>query len=621
MKNVKELVKNVKLDFENRKLARRQIEAGWLLNINFYMGNQYAELLNTGEIVDNGKQYFWQQREVFNHISPVIETRLAKFTRVKAGVSVRPATSDFQDINTAKFATQLIRCVEEENGLSDLVSAANFWSEVTGTAFYKVVWNPELGMPAAENEGGTVYEGDVEITVCPPYEVYPDSLSSSDVSDCVSIIHAKAYPVKVIEDRWGVKLKGRTVSVIETDAGSAGGGRGYRGYSQKILTGEKHAHEVVIERYTLPDSDNPNGRLTIIAGNDLLYDGELPYINGSNGKRGFPFIRQTALKRPASFYGLSIIDRLIPVQRAYNAVKNRKHEYMNRLTLGVMTVEDGSIDLDNLEEEGLAPGKVLIYRQGSTPPKMMSPGTVPSEFRNEEDRLLAEFVTISGVSDFLTSVFTGSENLSGVALSMLIEQDDTRLSISSDSIRSAVMNIGKHIIRLYRQFASTKRLKRVSGENGSIERLSFVGSDITSDDLIFDTENELNDTPANRKNTALELLKLGLLTDESGRLSETAKCKMLELMGFGNWESARSADELHIKQAAKENELFSRGKTAEVSEIDKHSLHINEHIAFLISGESRISDANKNSVTEHIRRHRKYQKLLMEAEKQAGLSR
>ncbi|MCX4286529.1 MAG: hypothetical protein OSJ68_04460, partial [Clostridia bacterium] len=90
----------------------------------------------------------------------------------------------------------------------------------------------------------------------------------------------------------------------------------------------------------------------------------------------------------------SVIERVIPVQRAYNAVKNRKHEFLNRLAMGVLTVENGSVDTDNLEEEGLSPGKILVYRQGAEKPSLMDSGDVPADFAYEEDRLLSEFETV-----------------------------------------------------------------------------------------------------------------------------------------------------------------------------------------------------------------------------------
>ena len=58
------------------------------------------------------------------------------------------------------------------------------------------------------------------------------------------------------------------------------------------------------------------------------------------------------LPLPGAFFGTCVVDRMIPLQRAYNAVRNRKHEFLNRLTMGVVAVEDGSVDAEALAEEG-----------------------------------------------------------------------------------------------------------------------------------------------------------------------------------------------------------------------------------------------------------------------------
>lgn len=55
-------------------------------------------------------------------------------------------------------------------------------------------------------------------------------------------------------------------------------------------------------------------------------------------------------------------------QRAYNKIMNLYNEHLDLATHGWMAVEDGSVDADDLSEEGLAPGKVVIYRQGANPP-------------------------------------------------------------------------------------------------------------------------------------------------------------------------------------------------------------------------------------------------------------
>lgn len=64
-----------------------------------------------------------------------------------------------------------------------------------------------------------------------------------------------------------------------------------------------------------------------------------------------------------------LVSLLIPYQRAYNAIKNRELENINRQSIGVLCVEDGSVDVDNICEEGINGGKVIVYRQGSPAPK------------------------------------------------------------------------------------------------------------------------------------------------------------------------------------------------------------------------------------------------------------
>lgn len=79
-----------------------------------------------------------------------------------------------------------------------------------------------------------------------------------------------------------------------------------------------------------------------------------------------------------------LVDKLIPYQQSYNALKGRYAEYVGRLSVGEVIVEDGSVDTDALAEDGLAPGKVIIYRQGSMPPKISYSDPEVLEIINEQ---------------------------------------------------------------------------------------------------------------------------------------------------------------------------------------------------------------------------------------------
>lgn len=601
-KYAEEIVEEVRRDFEQRREKRKALELQWRLNMNFLSGDQYCEITPTGDIDDYGKQYWWQQREVFNQIASVVETRLAKLARVKTGIVVRPASDDDSDVYAAKLSTQVLKAAGESVDLVKLINAASVWSEATGTCFIKVGWDAGAGkVIGVDKKGAGLHEGDLTVSIVPPFEIFPDNLLAGEPENCRSIIHAKAYHVDEVRDIWGEEVKGEDVNVFSLDSSPLPDTGGYTQGVKGVNASLAPDHCVVLEKYTLPTRDMPDGRLTIVAADKLLYDGELPYINRKDGTRGYPFAVMRCLDKVGCVFGASVIERLIPLQRAYNDVRNRKHEYMNRLAMGVLVVEDGSVDSDILEEEGLAPGKVLIYRQGSEAPRMLDPGRIPSDFLNEEERLLSEFITVSGVSE-LSKYSQTYSSMSGTAISLLVEQDNTRLASTSGSLRECVKQVCYLILRAFKQFAGEKRFMRLAGENGAMQLKSFSASDLTAEDLTFETDNELNDTLANRRNMVLQLVQLGVLQDKEGNMSERSKSRVLELLGFGNWENAADLADCQRDAAIRENAaLKESGKRPELTDVDDDALHIEEHTKAMLSQDlgKKYLDVLGKHIAEH----------------------
>lgn len=611
----KDIVESVLLDFEKRQLERKSFESNWQLNINFFMGNQYCYISPTGEIVENGKQYFWQEKEVYNHIANIIELRQSKLSRVRPTLTVVPFSDDERDIACAKTSKKILKAVSHNLNISKILAKGTMWSEICGTVFYKVDWNNNLGKIVGVNSVGTpIKEGDVEVTVVSPFEIYPDSSTYNNIEDCMSIIYARSFHKDMVKNIWGVDVEGSDIDVYSMDNMSIAGGLGYSSLSNAMAKKVKKDQVIVLEKYEKPTIEYPEGRLIIVAGDKLIYNGELPYINKAENKRGFPFIRQTSIPTPNCFWGTSVIERCIPIQRAFNAVKNRKHEFMNRLTMGILSVEDGSLDIENLEEEGLSPGKVLIYRQGANSPKMLTGESLPIDFKNEEDALINEFTTVSGVSDLLSRSTIANGNISGVALQLMVEQDDIKLSTSSEEIRYSAQEIAKHILRLYKQYAKLPHTSRIIGDNGSIELFYWSASDINSEEVMFETENEINETLAQKRSMIFDLLGSGLLMDENGKISNAMRAKLLEQLGFGIWESTQDIKALQTKSAGKENlQLLQCGDIPNPTDIDDHDVHILEHISFILGNEfekMKLKDKDiESKIMEHIKIHKKMKNL------------
>ncbi len=608
----KDIVEEILKDFRVRQNERKSFESVWQLNINFFIGNQYCYISPNGEIMETNKQYFWQEREVFNHIANIIEIRQSKLSRVRPALTVIPFSDDENDVNCAKTSKKILKAVSHNINISKIISQGTMWSEVCGTAFYKVDWDNASGrIIGVDATNSQIREGDVKVSVVSPFEIYPDSNTYNNIDDCMSIIYARTFHKDTVKNIWGVDCEGEDVNVYTLDSISTAGGLGYTTMSNAVAKKLKKDQVLVLEKYEKPTIDCPNGRLTIIAGDKLIFMGDLPYINKSDNKRGFPFIKQSCIPSPNCFWGGSIVERCIPIQRAYNAIKNRKHEFLNRLTMGILSVEDGSLDIENLEEEGLSPGKVLIYRQGASSPQLLSTGSVPIDFQYEENSLLNEFVNISGVNDIMGSSRLNNGNISGIALQLLIEQDEVKMLSSSEEIKSSAKEMAKHILRLYKQFAIREHTARLVGDNGAIELFYWKGSDINSEEVVFETENELNETLAQKRSMIFEILNSGLLADENGKLSNSMRTKVLEQLGFGIWDNSQDINSLQTSSAGRENIAFMTGKGNLIPrDIDDHNLHINEHTAFMLGTEfERVKQKDKNIETrmmEHIRNHKKF---------------
>lgn len=593
-----EIVSSVESEFKKRQTERFDLERQWELNMNFLNGNQYCKIDRKGEIVDTDKDFYWQNMEVFNHVAPIIESRIAKFNKIEPKIAVRSKTDDDKDVDNAFVAEQLILSAFEKSSILDVVKKSTLWSETCGTGFYKIIWNNAGGNKVGVLDGKEVFEGEVEILSVSPFEIFPDNLYVENIEDLQSIIHARAMPVSLIKEKYGISIAGEDVDVYGLYYNDSKN----RAMLKEVGKGVVKNSAIVIEKYEKPSSEFPNGRLITVAGGKLLYYGELPYYKKEENHYYYPFVKQESVHVAGSFFGSSVIERLIPIQRAYNAVKNRKHEFLNRLSMGIMTVEDGSVDVDDLAEEGLSPGKILVYRQGSNKPEMMDDITMPSEFNDEEEKLLTEFVAISGVSD-VTQSKSNTKLSSATALQLWIEQDNERLLPFAERIRSAYLEIARQTLALYTEFLTGIRVIKYK-DNFDKTKICYADKDkVKAEEVYLESENELLFTPLQKKELVFRLLETGLLNDEEGKIRQATKEKILGLLGYKDLDYQKGISRLQEEKAQYENVNLKKN-SVEVEEIDDHEIHIEEHTRYVLCEYVDLSDQMKERFYEHIKCHK-----------------
>ena len=171
-------------------------------------------------------------------------------------------------------------------------------------------------------------------------------------------------------------------------------------------------------------------------------------------------------------------------------------------------------------------------------------------------------------------------------------------------MENALKEIGRQILRLYRQFAGSARLMTLTGENKKTQVHYFNAADLDVNDVQFETENAL--APEERKSVILKLYEAGLLTDENGRISNENKRRILDAFGFGSFENTQDISALHIAKAGEENLEMRQGEVG-VDEYDDHGLHITEHTRYLLSAEfkkAKTRELLKARYTAHIQKHK-----------------
>lgn len=599
------LAEEIRKEYERRREERRETELNWRLNQNFLLGNQYCDVLpETGELIESSSGSEWENRSVYNMIAPVVETRLAKLGRVQPGLTARPLTEDAADISGARLATRILKSEYASQNMADKQQLATQWAEICGSVFYKTVWNPRGGRLLGFANGEAVYEGDLDTAVIPAYEIFPDCCYVEGVENQESMIHAKVYGVKEIETRWGVQVEGREIDVFGQDAMQMTGG-GYHPLFEGGERGKMTDAELVLEYYERPSAQFPEGRHVIVAGGYVVHAGTLPYVNGENGERGYPLVQQFCLTAPGRFFGCSVVERLIPLQRDYNAINNRVNEYAARMTAGNLVTEQGSLVNEDLLDTGIAPGTVIEYRVGATPPGWMSVHEIPSSLLARLSDMRKQFVDISGVSEMAKASTTSGSISSGVALEILREQDDTRLSLTAEYIRTAVREVGRQWLRLLRRYAAGTRITRAAGEDmGQTTTLVWRREELTCDDVTVDTDNELNSTPAQRRQLTLELMRAGLFHDpDTGRLTRESRARLMEIFRLGNWEQLADVDELHRNCAQLEQEELTKGVVPRIRSLDDHGLHLSEHTRFVLSAEFRRMERETPALAKALLMH------------------
>ena len=618
------IIQKVLEDLEKRKTERSVLEQQWTLNANFLVGNQYCEINPyRGDIEQLEPVYDWLERETFNQIAPLIETRIANLKKINYMMKVKPATNELDDYAKAETSTSVLQHTQKVTDFESKKNTAINWNELTGNCFFLSWWDKDKGEKFAVeqildiDENGeqktketAYYQGDLDYGLITPYELYPESIFKQTIEAQRSIILEQVKTVDDIYDLYGVKVEGSNIETFELTPVGSGGGFGYENTTVTIGHRTIDNAEKVITYFERPSKHKPNGQMIIIIGDkNLVYYGDLPYSR-------IPIVQSVCIEVAGQFFGKSAIERLIPIQRAYNGCVNRIHEYIKHIAIGSYITEEGSIDIEEYEQNGQAPGAMLVYKQGSQAPIPIPNGVLPNEIMTERYNLKNDMEYAAGVSQLMVYGSTPSGVTSGTAISNLMEIDNTRLSLTGDNIRNAVRKLAIMWLEIYKKYATTHRIVNYIGGNNIGKAIIWSNEDINSYDVDYVTENELLLSEDAQKQRFFDAYNMGLFTDSNGVIPTRVKQKALEYMKCGNYSDIMSIDQLQIQAAQRENVFFENGVLPEVSDFDEHEIHIEEHLRYILQMDFQLLKNKKPEYAQALENHLRQHKQIIEMEEQ-----
>ena len=621
-----DIIQKVLEDLEKRKTERNPLEQQWTLNANFLVGNQYCDINPyRGDIEQLEPVYDWLERETFNQIAPLIETRIANLKKINYMMKVNPATNELDDYAKADISTSVLQHTQKVTDFESKKNTMINWNELCGNCFWLSWWDKDKGDKYAveqlfevdengvqRNKETAYYQGDLDYGLITPYEIYPESVLKQTVEAQRSIILEQVKTVEDIYDLYGIKVEGSNIETFELTPLASGGGYGYE--STTLTIGHKTIDnaEKVITYFERPSKHKPNGQMIIIVGDsEIVYYGDLPYSK-------IPIVQTVCIEVAGQFFGKSAIERMIPIQRAYNGCVNRIHEFIKQIAIGSFIAEEGSIDIEVYEQNGQAPGAMLVYKQGTNPPVPIPNGQLPQEVMTERYNLKQDLEYAAGVSQLMVYGQAPAGVTSGKALDNLMEIDNTRLSLTGDNIRNSVRKLSILWLEIYKKYATTHRIVNYVGGNNIGKAIVWSNEDINSYDVEYVTENELLMSEDAQKQRFFDAYNMGLFADKNGMIPTRVKQKALEYMKCGNYSDIMSIDQLQIQSAQRENVFFENGVIPEISDFDEHEIHIEEHLRYILQMDFQLLKHKKpeyaKALEEHLRQHKQ---IVAEQEQQA----
>jgi hypothetical protein len=435
---------------------------------------------------------------------------------------------------------------------------------------------------AAQAEGTelqeeTVYEGEIGIEVLSPFELY--LLGGKTPTEAHSAIKVKGYTLDYIEERWGEEVAAQLKPDAKGDVDIS---------NSRREKDDKEDLVIVKQLYVKPSNTIEKGLYKVWAQGKVIYQSDFPYEHGE-----LPFARFGGIRIPGAQYDSSLLFQLIPLQKELNKTISQIIEYKN-LTLRPQIVSP----VNALRTRPTSkPGQVIEYewRPGMPAPDWRELNNIPQYVFTHIDQILQRINDVSGQHE-ASQGRTPTGARSGDMLALLMERDDSRMSLMIKDMERAMSRAYRLMLRLAQQFYSEARTLEVRGSAGILETKTFEASDLSGAKDI-----RLSPGTMIPKSKAFQVDELRMLLD-AGHITPQQYLQMSEFGGSAElaaqWEADRRKQQREIDAVKREEQV------PPPNEFDDHGAHLDVLDLYLKSIEfESLPPEQQQALLEHRSAH------------------
>ena len=526
-----------------------------------------------------------EQGELVEMLVPQARTLVRQFVSLitKQKLSFQCiAQSDGADVvQETRLGNSLVNQIVDQQRLDGKADRLAELAAVLGISFLKATWRTDKGKPRAVDSSDTMlYDGDLEISVLNPFDVYFDyNISEWEDLDWVE--------VRSLKNRWTLIAQHPE---LEDEIKAIPRARDYKSanLANYSSTAAEDDYIYCFEAFHKPTPALPQGRLVIYADETTIF------FDGPNRYMCIPV--EPCRPEPVIGYGFGypMLSNLLPAQEMLDHSFSALATNQSAFAVQSVTVPRGAaISSDELNGMNFIQFTPQNVPGGGKPEALQLTQSSPETFKYIE-LLTNNMQQLSNINSALRGQPPPGVT-SGTAIATLTSSALEFITSFSKAYSSCLERTMMHAVNAYRNFASVPHMIREVGKNYQASDKEFVGSDLDPiKNIKISVSNPLMQTIAGRSDLAEKLLNMGVIKDAQ------------EYLGLINGDDPANLYKTEMSEndliTSENDALLKDGQVVALSS-DDHARHCREHAGLLNDPQVRFNNKAVPVILEHIQEH------------------